>query len=62
MAANPAIRRARLRLTAAKLPPDKAKRFLEIMVSPFCAAFALPDAEITLAWAARWRETWEGNR
>ncbi len=62
MAADPAIRRARLRLAATKLPPDQARRFLEILVSPFCAALALPDAEITLAWAARWQKVWRDAR
>ena len=58
MVADPGIRRARFRLIALKLPPDPARRFLEIAASPFCAALSLPDAQVTLAWAARWRETW----
>lgn len=54
--------RARIRLAAAALPHDRARRFLALMASPVCAALALPDAEITLAWAARWRETWGAAR
>jgi hypothetical protein len=54
--------RAQFRLIALKLPPHQARRFLAFAASPFCAALALPDAEITLAWAARWRSVWGAGR